>query len=376
MELFNNNISSICFINFLISVKLKAKIFIGSASESLKIAKAIEYRLSKKAEVTIWDEYMVSLGETALDILIGAVENFDFAIFIFSNDDIINSRGRVFQGPRDNVIFELGLFMSKLGKNRVYIINAKEQLKIPSDLEGITFGVINQDRDDNNLIAAASPVCTILENQIDKLGKRKENIIKSTIDQSLLIKEHIPKSLQNHFKKIGIDRIDYSFRTGLSIKESIDAVQLSLSFLGIAGIKWVNEHEAFSDMIKRLVLRKTNNQIRFLLLNPASDSAVSFNKARSFSIEVFRKEVSNTIHFLKDIKEKSGVDIQIKLYDELPNWRMTIVDGFKIALGNYSPMSKDGYNGPQLIFKSGDNWNFSHNLISYYEEKWNTSKII
>ncbi|KGL59122.1 nucleotide-binding protein [Polaribacter sp. Hel1_85] len=336
----------------------------------------MEYRLSKKAEVTIWDEYIVSLGETTLDILIGAVEKFDFAIFIFSNDDIINSRGRVFQGPRDNVIFELGLFMSKLGKNRVYIINAKKQLKIPSDLEGITFGIIDQDRDDNNLIAAVSPVCTILENQIDKLGKRKENIIKSIIDQSLLVNEHIPKSLQNHFSKIGIDRIDYSFKTGFSIKESIDTVQLSLSFLGIAGIKWVNEREVFSNMIKRLVLRKTNNQIRFLLLNPDSDSAISFNKARNFPIEVFKEEVNNTIHFLIDIREKSGIDIQIKLYDELPNWRMTIIDGFKIALGNYSPMSKDGYNSPQLIFKSGGNWNFSHNLISYYEEKWNTSKII
>ena len=46
----------------------------------------------------------------------------DFAAFIISPDDTVISRDAENLAPRDNVIFELGLFMGVLNRQRVFLI--------------------------------------------------------------------------------------------------------------------------------------------------------------------------------------------------------------------------------------------------------------
>ena len=46
---------------------------------------------------------------------------------------------RVQNAPRDNVVFETGLFMGAMGRDRVFVVyDKKAELKIPSDFDGIT----------------------------------------------------------------------------------------------------------------------------------------------------------------------------------------------------------------------------------------------
>ncbi len=62
-------------------------------------------------------------------------------IMVLSPDDITTSRKLKSLAPRDNVIFELGLFMGSLGRERCYMVRQdNSQLKIPSDLLGIKVG--------------------------------------------------------------------------------------------------------------------------------------------------------------------------------------------------------------------------------------------
>jgi predicted nucleotide-binding protein len=59
---------------------------------------------------------------------------------VFGPDDVIFSRGKRFDGPRDNVIFELGLFTGALGRKRTFVVSPSgKKLKVPSDLLGINF---------------------------------------------------------------------------------------------------------------------------------------------------------------------------------------------------------------------------------------------
>jgi CRP/FNR family cyclic AMP-dependent transcriptional regulator len=52
--------------------------------------------------------------------------------------DTSESRGQSYASPRDNVLFELGLFMGRLGPKRVFIVHeADVNLKLPADLAGI-----------------------------------------------------------------------------------------------------------------------------------------------------------------------------------------------------------------------------------------------
>ncbi len=143
-------------------------VFIGSSSEGLDVAREVELQLQHDALTTIWKDGVFGLGSGTLETLMNAVDQFDFAITILSPDDLTESRSASFASPRDNVIFELGLFMGRLGRSRSFIVHEEDaNLKLPSDLAGIT---ISPYRKRDNLSAALSPTCTPIIKAIRSLG--------------------------------------------------------------------------------------------------------------------------------------------------------------------------------------------------------------
>jgi CRP/FNR family transcriptional regulator, cyclic AMP receptor protein len=63
----------------------------------------------------------------------------DFAILLLTADDKATSRRRDYAAPRDNVVFELGLFMGAISRKRTLIVvEDNKRIKFPSDLKGIT----------------------------------------------------------------------------------------------------------------------------------------------------------------------------------------------------------------------------------------------
>lgn len=112
--------------------------FIGSASESLPIARCIQRELSDRFEIRVWkDTNMFGLGKVTIDVLEKAARAYDFGVFVFSPDDKLATRGKVVMVARDNVLFELGLFMGALTRFRTFVV-ANEQVKLPQDLSGMT----------------------------------------------------------------------------------------------------------------------------------------------------------------------------------------------------------------------------------------------
>lgn len=65
-------------------------------------------------------------------------EEIDGSIFIYTSDDTIWYRGKSAGKPRDNVIFEHGLFSGKLGRTKSIIIKCGN-VKLPTDLLGVTY---------------------------------------------------------------------------------------------------------------------------------------------------------------------------------------------------------------------------------------------
>ena len=117
----------------------KPTIFVGSSTEGLEFARAIRNLLRDDAELTLWNEGFFGVGNVFIDTLISAVVRFDFAVLVLTPDDLVQSRSVESFGPRDNLLFELGLFMRRLGRTRTFIVHqADVRMKIPSDLAGIT----------------------------------------------------------------------------------------------------------------------------------------------------------------------------------------------------------------------------------------------
>lgn len=117
----------------------KPRIFVGSSSEGKEVARALQYGLDDVAEVVIWDQGIFSPSKFALQSLIEEMRSFDYALFAFTQDDYVISRNKSIFAPRDNVIFEAGLFMGAIGSERVFMVAEKldDPTKIPSDLHGL-----------------------------------------------------------------------------------------------------------------------------------------------------------------------------------------------------------------------------------------------
>jgi hypothetical protein len=159
-------------------------IFVGSSSEGLPVAKAIQVGMSEFADVTLWNQGIFEPSYGYLESLTKALEGSDFAVLALTPDDITESRGIESSAPRDNVIFELGLFIGHLGRQRCFFVfEKKNPLKLPSDLLGIA-GAVYTPRDDGNLVAALGPVCTAIESRVKELGLRAQ-MLKFTSQEML-----------------------------------------------------------------------------------------------------------------------------------------------------------------------------------------------
>jgi len=132
---------------------MKPKIFIGSSREGLDIANAIHANLTRNG--------VFQISGTTIYSLINALRNSDFGVFVFSPDDLTIMRGQQNPVVRDNVIFELGLFIGRLGVERCFFITPDHvaDLRLPTDLMGIMPGQYEANRHDKNWLAATNPVC-------------------------------------------------------------------------------------------------------------------------------------------------------------------------------------------------------------------------
>jgi hypothetical protein len=92
---------------------MKARVFIGSSSEGLPIANAIQENLQRDAYCDVWTQGIFGLGQTTMDALLQAVTDHDFGVFVLSPDDIQVIRKNAYSAPRDNVLLESALFMGR-----------------------------------------------------------------------------------------------------------------------------------------------------------------------------------------------------------------------------------------------------------------------
>ena len=119
---------------------MKPRIFLGSSGKQAKLVQALTRGLSDVADVEPWTT-VFNPGVSTLDRLVELTREVDFAAFVFGQDDwTSNAPDAAEQGqaaPRDNVVFEAGLFGGALGMRRTFVLHAKGA-KLPTDLLGMT----------------------------------------------------------------------------------------------------------------------------------------------------------------------------------------------------------------------------------------------
>jgi hypothetical protein len=153
----------------------QSRIFIASSKEGLAVVNTIKDLLIKKlgtqADVRPWTREF-ELSKTYIESLEKVAKENDFAIMLMTPDDITISREIEKLSPRDNVIFELGLFMGCLGRDRCFIVHDKTRdLKLPTDLLGIMAAKYNSLLNNELAVILEEPVSEIVI-RILELGYR------------------------------------------------------------------------------------------------------------------------------------------------------------------------------------------------------------
>lgn len=193
---------------------MKPNAFIGSSAESLDLVYAIQNNLKNDANIIAWTQGVFQTANSTIDSLIEQSEDCEFGIFLFSPADIAEIKVEKVDIVRDNVLFEYGLFVGKLGKKRTFFVLPKDTqnlLRLPTDLLGITPATYDSFDPKAppsldpllgpacNQIRAAMKTCQPLSSQTDVSSPISEQIKEHVSTVTVQCKNEIIEAINGYF---------------------------------------------------------------------------------------------------------------------------------------------------------------------------------
>ncbi|OYX56827.1 MAG: hypothetical protein B7Y86_08685 [Brevundimonas subvibrioides] len=145
----------------------------------MDVAYALQKNLEYESDPTVWDQGVFRPMRQTLVDLVEESGRTDFAVFVFAPDDVAAIRGETVTIVRDNVLFELGIFIGALGPERCFVVAPRDapSLHLPSDLLGLAPIRYAADRRDGRLRAALGPASHDILTSIRALGRKPETPI-------------------------------------------------------------------------------------------------------------------------------------------------------------------------------------------------------
>ena len=147
---------------------MKPRVFIASSAQAVRVAEFAQRDLMYCSEPEVWSNDKFPSRQTPIESLFKILEQFQFALFVAVPEDVTTKGGTEYHTVRDNVLFEMGLFLGRLGRDRVFCIAPNDvdgaRLHLPSDLTGIQPN--HYDAKAQNLQAAVSPALLELKEAI------------------------------------------------------------------------------------------------------------------------------------------------------------------------------------------------------------------
>ncbi len=281
---------------------MKPHVFVGSAAEDLDIAYAVQENLERDANVEVWTQGIFGLSQLTMESLEGALGKADFAIFVLTPHDIVRLREKEQRQARDNVVFELGLFIGRIGRERTYWVIPHDvtNFHLPTDLIGMTPGQYNSDHKDN-LTAALGAVCNKIRNRMRELGNHDPAVAN---DRSAGISFHSDGRVPLH------DTV-----------RLLKSAESSVVVIGSTLRSWIGYFDrAPKSEFKHPILHlmKQGVSFRFYLLDPDSDSAkVYAEDRRAEAIEETRKSVQDLHALSIEFKDLAGT-LEVFAYSRFP----------------------------------------------------------
>lgn len=217
---------------------LRPSVFIGSSAESLDAARALQSLLDRDCEVSVWSNGVFGVGASTLSSLVQATVTSDFAIMVVNADDVTIARAAQHPTARDNVVFELGLFLGALGQERCFMVyDRTKPPNLPTDLLGVTPATYEPHRS-GDMESALGAAATSIRGAIRRIGLRTNvvsaqlNRATASLDTSSAQLDHLVQLLARS-RAVELDIITAQFG-GLIDPEKLRAMRRDLEDLAIA----------------------------------------------------------------------------------------------------------------------------------------------
>lgn len=304
----------------------KKRIFIGSSSEELKLAQSAKTILERDFEVTlwndnVWDTSVFKINNNFLNDLLRASLQFDFGLLIGSTDDLVEYRGDIVLQPRDNVLFELGLFIGRLGLSKCAFVIDKE-LKVLSDISGISLARYEKN-DVTSFVNAISQVSELFRNQIDSdINFFPSSTLASGYFENLLLPTCKYIIEKDGFEYDGIKYNDCKIKVIIPIRLNLD---VNLQFAQLKrGYQTKNVSFEYAGRPRNISLDTEIKNDKLIFIDfPTTLSGINYaisnllpNDFNSMSADydaIINREIERFIYTLKQLALRNGIDGLIEI---------------------------------------------------------------
>jgi predicted nucleotide-binding protein len=144
----------------------RSRILLIAPSSAMDVARALEKALQKDAcTVDVWTDGVFRSAKYPIGRLEEELDESDFAVAIAGPVES--------GGDRENIIFELGFLIGRLGRNRTVLLEpATDTAELPSDLTGLT-AVGYRAGTKADLAAAVAPAADRIRTMVGELGPNR-----------------------------------------------------------------------------------------------------------------------------------------------------------------------------------------------------------
>ncbi len=306
-------------------------IFIASSTASLNEAHAIKSTLKGVAEVTVWDEGIFKLSSYILEVLEGAVKGFDFGIFLMGADDLRQkNKGSITSTvPRDNVIFECGLFIGSLGRKRSFIVVPKnvQNLELPSDLQGLVIASYHINKRGTGDFTTTCEAISQAIAAFEKLEENEHHILGKDatiigIEPGVRLEARENNSLIHHKGRLA------PIYTGNFLRNA----EKDICIIGLSLWSFINYFDSRPrEEVKEPIVDALNRgvSISLLFLDPQSYYAKHIVHERKDKrlLEQIRQAINRALQLRSELEEvTNGQKINLRQYSSFPFGQMKRVD--------------------------------------------------
>jgi hypothetical protein len=159
-------------------------------------------------------------------------------------------------------------------------------------------------------------------------------------------------------------------------ERALDLCRDSLEFLGIGAGKLVAAGDAFTTAVDRC--HRENRPIRFLLSSPRNSQLIRMARQANRPKTEYQESVRSSLRALKHLKEQRGKNIEVRLHDDLPVFRLMFVNGELCLASHYVLGEGDGSQLPDIYLRrhagERDVNSIYHGFRLYFDQLWDRAE--